>query len=660
MTVPDAREDAKTLLEVALQYVNEEGWSVLPLHSRTDGGACSCGRRDCPSPAKHPRVLNGLLNASADPREIREWWTRWPAANVGVRTGDVSGIVVVDVDSYRGGEDGLAELAEEHGPLPATLTALTGGGGRHLVYEHPGSAFAIRNKAGLAHGVDLRGDGGYIVAPPSMHASGRSYEWQEPRAAMVPLPGWLREPKRDRPAVPTVLPPLPDATDHPWVKAAFEGELDDLRRAQQGYRNHQLNEAAFNLGQLVPHALERGHVESALHDIAVAIGLSEGETRATIKSGIEAGIGAPRSIPERTLHVVGGRGAPRAIENRPDDPGDQEEEPPPERKASRAIEGGTFILDIPEGIPAVWGEGERVLWPQGESFILCGPSGVGKTTIAQQVVLGLLGIREDVLGFPIAPCAGRVLYLAMDRPAQVARSFRRMVTEEHRDALNSKLVVWKGPPPLSVTKEPEKLATMCAYYDATAIVVDSLKDLASNLDQDEPGSKVNTALQHCLAAGFEVMCLHHQRKQQAGGGKPTTLADVYGSTWLTAGAGSVVLIWGEPGDPVVEALHLKQPADDVGPFKILHDHHAGHSTIEFEFDLMAFVQKRPQGVTVNDVAQARFARPDPTRSQVEKARRQLDNGARRGTLHRVDGQHAGSAAETPATYYAVDRWRDAE
>jgi len=641
---------ASGLLDWALHYAGER-WAVLPLHSRTSAGACSCGKADCPSPAKHPRVPNGLNDASSDPKDVRAWWGRWPAANVGVRTGAASGIVVVDVDSYRGGEDGLAELQQEHGPLPETLTANTGGGGRHLVYAHPGPGCEVRNKAGLAQGVDLRGDGGYIVAPPSVHVTGGMYAWVEPRAAIAPLPAWLREPRRDKPAE-RALPPISDASEHPWVKAAFEGELDELRRAQQGTRNHQLNQAAFNLGQLVPHALSRSDVEAALHTTAIGVGLTEAETRATIKSGIEAGMAQPRAIPERTLRVVGGKAAPKAI-GAPDD-----EDGPPKRP--RALLGGTFILDVPEGVPAIWREGERVLWAKGESFLLCGPSGVGKTTVAQQVVLARIGLREEILGLPVAPAEGRGLYLAMDRPAQVARSFRRMVQEEHRETLDERLVVWKGPPPFSVTKQPEELANMCAHFSASWVVIDSLKDLTASLDQDEPGSMVNAALQYCLAEGIDVLGLHHQRKQVSGGSKPTTLADVYGSTWLTAGAGSVLLLWGEPGDAVVEALHLKQPAEDVGPLKVLHHHGDGRSEIESEFDVLAFLRRRPQGGTVMDVAQALFGKNDPTRSQVEKARRRLENAVKRGAVFKSEGSHAGSGAETPSAYFIVDRWRDAE
>jgi hypothetical protein len=274
----------------------DDGWHVLPLHSLDSVGLCSCREADCGSPAKHPRTKTGLTEATTDPVVIRAWWGRWPEANIGVRTGAVSGIVVLDIDSYAGGDDGLAELVAAYGELPETMEAETGGGGRHLIYAHPGETVDIRNKAGLAPGVDVRGDGGYIVAPPSLHVSGALYRWSATMAP-APLPAWLIErPKPPRKATP--MPVMHNPSEHPWVKAAFDGELRDLRLAAEGTRNDQLNRCAFNLGQLVPHALNLYEVESVLHNEAIAIGLTDREVLATIRSGIGAGMDQPRGIPE--------------------------------------------------------------------------------------------------------------------------------------------------------------------------------------------------------------------------------------------------------------------------------------------------------------------------------------------------------------------------
>ncbi len=154
----------------------QNGWQVLPLHTVVEG-VCSCGDEDCSSPGKHPRTGGGLHDASADPDQIRAWWRSRPDSNIGIRTGAESGLIVLDVDPDHGGDESLAQLEALQGPLPATVQQRTGGGGRHYLFQHPGTP--VRNRAGFRPGLDVRGDGGYIVAPPSRHISGERYEWSE-------------------------------------------------------------------------------------------------------------------------------------------------------------------------------------------------------------------------------------------------------------------------------------------------------------------------------------------------------------------------------------------------------------------------------------------------------------------------------------------------
>ncbi len=184
------------LLEGALWTVARIG-HVFPVHSCDASGLCSCRKTGCPSPGKHPRIQDWSSKASSDPDTVRAWWRRWPAANMGVPTGAVSGIVVLDVDGEIGAAS-LAELERKHGPLPKTFSSLTGGGGQHFLFLH-NPRHPIRNKArflGFA-GIDVRGDGGYVVVPPSIHASGRSYTWKprsgphDPDVPLAELPEWM-------------------------------------------------------------------------------------------------------------------------------------------------------------------------------------------------------------------------------------------------------------------------------------------------------------------------------------------------------------------------------------------------------------------------------------------------------------------------------------
>lgn len=179
------------LAQAALAYAERFGWCVLPLHSIKDG-KCTCGKAACPSPGKHPLTPNGVKDASKDPATIATWWRRWTKANIGVATGAASGFFVLDIDGQEGAES-LRELEAKHGKLPDTVEALTGGGGRHILFEYPGRE--VGNRAALAPGLDIRGNNGYIVAAPSIHASGRKYTWEVSsrpgEVALAEPPGWL-------------------------------------------------------------------------------------------------------------------------------------------------------------------------------------------------------------------------------------------------------------------------------------------------------------------------------------------------------------------------------------------------------------------------------------------------------------------------------------
>jgi Bifunctional DNA primase/polymerase, N-terminal/Primase C terminal 1 (PriCT-1) len=145
-----------------------------------------------PLAGKVPRTPHGLKDATTSAEQIREWWQRWPGAGAGIRTGRESGLIVLDVDHQHGGDDTLHELEQMHGELPLTPRVITGGGGEHHYFRHPGGV--VRNSAGaVGPGLDVRGDGGYVVAPPSPHPSGRRYEWDVPpdEAELTAAPRWL-------------------------------------------------------------------------------------------------------------------------------------------------------------------------------------------------------------------------------------------------------------------------------------------------------------------------------------------------------------------------------------------------------------------------------------------------------------------------------------
>jgi putative DNA primase/helicase len=143
-----------------------------------------CAPRD-----KRPLTTHGLLDATIDPRVISRWFERWPEANVAMRTGRESGLVVLDVDGDVGAES-LRELEREHGELPRTVSVCTPRGGQHFYFAHP-HVSDVPNSAGrIGTGIDIRGENGFVLVPPSVGANGRRYEIDENRA-MAPMPTWL-------------------------------------------------------------------------------------------------------------------------------------------------------------------------------------------------------------------------------------------------------------------------------------------------------------------------------------------------------------------------------------------------------------------------------------------------------------------------------------
>ncbi|MGO8759672.1 MAG: bifunctional DNA primase/polymerase [Terracidiphilus sp.] len=184
-----------TTLKAALAYA-ARGWLVVPLHNPKQG-VCSCRKKGCNSPGKHPRTEHGLNDASKDPKQIARWWEKWPDANLGILTGQESGLVVLDVDGIDG-KASLQALTAAHGGFPKALcvkTGRTGTDGKHKgahYYFRAPVGVPIRNSAGiLGKGLDIRADGGYVVAPPSLHPSGLVYEWLAPEQPISDVPPWM-------------------------------------------------------------------------------------------------------------------------------------------------------------------------------------------------------------------------------------------------------------------------------------------------------------------------------------------------------------------------------------------------------------------------------------------------------------------------------------
>jgi len=247
------------MLNWALLY-GTEGFAVFPLHTINEAGFCTCSAaKDCQSPGKHPQwdvklLHDGLWGASTDESKIRAWWAKWPNANIGIATGQASGIMVLDVDGPAGKES-LRELQLKCGRLPRTLAAKTGKGG-HLFFKVGTSKY--KNKTGVMPGLDIRGDGGYIVAAPSRHINGKLYSWWN-NAKIVTPPMWLRQMLTER-----QHPAKPISGSQAFDRPARHVRIEDIPEEGEGGRNNFLAKWG---GRWVYEDLPHEKVNNLLHSL---------------------------------------------------------------------------------------------------------------------------------------------------------------------------------------------------------------------------------------------------------------------------------------------------------------------------------------------------------------------------------------------------------
>ncbi len=182
----------KSMKKTAIEYARR-GFAVFPCHT-IKNNHCTCGNIKCKSPGKHPLTPNGVKDATKDIEQIEAWWTKWPDANIAIATGGISGITVLDVDvgPQKSGEASLKRVERENEPLPLTPIVRTGGGGLHYYFRYQKG---LKNAVGILPGLDIRNDGGYVIAPPSIHISGQKYGWLGDQALgitpLAPFPPFL-------------------------------------------------------------------------------------------------------------------------------------------------------------------------------------------------------------------------------------------------------------------------------------------------------------------------------------------------------------------------------------------------------------------------------------------------------------------------------------
>ena len=244
---------------------------------------------------KEPAVSGGLHAATSDPDAVRAWWNKWPDANLSIPTGPHTNVWVLDIDGAEG-EASLSRLEGEHGPLPDTSGTVTGTGGRHLYFAWPTDGPEIRNSAGrIGQGLDVRGAGGSIIVPPSIHPNGRPYRWTGTDRGFADAPAWLVEVAAPPPPARTDPSPV-DGDISRYAAAAITDELNRLAEATEGHRNDQLNRSAFAVASFVRAGVApEDWARALLEERAVGIGLSAIEARGTIDSAFKSA--RPRKMP---------------------------------------------------------------------------------------------------------------------------------------------------------------------------------------------------------------------------------------------------------------------------------------------------------------------------------------------------------------------------
>ncbi len=288
-------------LEHALHYAIEWQWPVFP---------CKIDKKPMGD-----LVPNGFKNASLDPEQIRDWWKIRNNASIGVPTGTIIKVWVLDVDREAGGFESLAKIKAKYGPLPETMRQKTGGGGEQHFFLMNGqvprnstSKLKLNDKDEESlPGIDVRGEGGYVIVPESGHPTGGVYRWENDVAPVV-APQWLMDmvmkasKKEDDPPARQGSPsPLKVDGGTPYGRRALAEELEVLARAPDHTRNDTLNRCTFSLAQLVAGGeLDEAEVKAALDGMANSIGLDRTEIPKTIDSAFKAGMQSPRSAPERS------------------------------------------------------------------------------------------------------------------------------------------------------------------------------------------------------------------------------------------------------------------------------------------------------------------------------------------------------------------------
>lgn len=584
------RGDADSMLQRALALVEQSGALIFPLHG-VMSDQCACGEPDCKVPGKHPIERGWQRVASASDVVVRAWWARNPGANIGLLTGKRGGVVVVDVDGAVGIES-LGALESLYGALPNTPRAITSRG-LHLYFAHPPGAGDVRNSASaIAPGIDVRGDGGYVVAPGSVHVSGVRYAWAPYLAAgdvpYAPLPEWatMNDALGLAPELPPLLPPpsrvsVPSALttralspereakrQRAYALRALDDELAKLRTMPEGTRNDTLNKAIFNMALLaMGGVLDAETVIARVVPLARERGLGEREVRATVMSAFAgAAKREPRHMPpprdDRTAHVRAAAAVMNGSAN-----GHALPSTAPAR-AFRWIEPDLLSAPLP---PITWAVPALQLGPgRPNAIVAYGAS--GKTLMLQSLALGVASGSPVWGHFECQPL--RVCHLDFEQGSRdTVHRYQRLALGHGIDlrSLGGRLHVVPLPD-IFLTDEDiaERLEPLADAHDL--ILIDSLRAACPGIDENDSNIRryVDVLTRVSEATGAAFVFLHHSGKGSDARGGRGGARDARqlgrGSSAIFDGCGAVfnVELDVDGADPLRRVSMAKAPASSVG------------------------------------------------------------------------------------------------
>lgn len=486
-----------------------QGWPVIPVDCRT----------------KRPLIEDWPNRAILSPEAIRATWGKRPGVGVGVVTGD--GLVVIDLD-VKGGADGPANWEKHLGDLGIDLPdtpvkVQTRSGGMHLYYAVPPGQDYGNSVGTVADGVDVRGLGGFVVAPPT---PGYEFVGGLPDDAALPElpPVVLGRARR----LQVAHEPKPDE----YVFKAFLGKLDDLRDTAEGSRDNMVAKVAMFAADAVldgqlDEATARGMIRAA------ALGMADPLPERQVAKAIDSGFATvnrkrPGALTEVTPSPITGLSG----------------------KWGYWQDTATYLQDYAD-LPAIWGPEESPLWCPGQSLMIAGDSGLGKSTLAVDLAAGRLGMVDEVLGYPVVDDGGVIVFLGLDRPSQLVGLLLRRFqgTDGWESVASNRLAVWEDlPVNLCEERNIDWLAEQALAVGATTLVIDSVKDVVLSTNDEMRVGVYNRVRQTLLRQGVNLIEVAHTRKpSMEGKGGRGGMADVLGSVNMTSGAGSVLTLSRPPG-----------------------------------------------------------------------------------------------------------------